>query len=432
MYHCARLLAIAAIPVISSIWASQAHGQDPTLPMNGLFYGVDGPIDLVGNSVYPYRRPIGYRFEAEIAGQIIGVRWQNRYNRGSETGYSVGNGGTILLEIRKNDPSLEHPPLASGSDHLAPLPDGDPNLLGRTAATSSASSLGLLPILRFTKPIPVTAGQRYWLVFNQLDRRNYVSINSAYIYSGLPTGMQGPGGPYYGDAPHIACAKNGNWLHQHGSPWEDSRHLVKAQFLYRLPDGKEIWSGFGSAHAIGARGLSSNGQHGSRRAFNDAQPIQQRFTPSRPTFSTRKLYLRAYRMQGERTPGSMKILLLRDSSVVRVWSVPASRFPVSKVAPPAKGSPPPYPPIPFVSIDLGAPVTLTRGATYYLQLGTGSGNYYLHAQQTEERSFNNRNTFRDGWAQYSTDRGQSWRGWHLGSKNGRTDLVLPFMFEVLQ
>ena len=45
MYRCARLLAIIAVPVISIIWEGVAHGQDSSLPMNGLFYGVDGPID---------------------------------------------------------------------------------------------------------------------------------------------------------------------------------------------------------------------------------------------------------------------------------------------------------------------------------------------------------------------------------------------------
>jgi hypothetical protein len=384
----------------------------------------------VGNSVYPYRRPIGYRFAAEIGGQIIAVRWSNRYNRGSETGYSVGTGGTIVLEIRKNNPSLEHPPLAPGSDRLAPLSDGDPNLLGKTPAQASPARLSDTPILRFIKPIPVTAGQRYWLVFNQLDRSNYVSINSAFMYCPIPTSMQGPGGPYYRDGPHIARSKDGNWLYQNGSYAEESRHLVQAQFLYRMPNGQEIWSGFASVHAKGTTGLATSGSHGSRRAFNDAQPIRQRLTPSRPSFSTRKLYLRAYRMLGEATPGAMKILLLRDSSVVGTWSVPATRFPVSKVAPPPDGTHP-YPPIPFVSIDLGRLVPLAKGGAYYLQLSTASGNYYLHAQQREGlQSFTNRNTFRDGWAEYSIDRGQSWRGWHNGSKTGRTDMVLPFMFEV--
>jgi len=426
MHQCARLLAMTAVPFISIFWPGVVHGQDSILPMNGLFYGVDGPFDVNGNSIYRYRSPVGYRFEAEIDGQIIAVRWNNRYNLGSETGYSAGNGGTILLEIRKNDPSLEHPPLAPGNDVLAPLLQGNPNLLGKSAATGPTTRLGDTPIVRLTKPVPVKAGQRYWLVFNQLDRKNYVSINSAFLYSAIPTGAQGPGGPYYRDAPHIARSKKGNWLYLNGSNSEESRHLVKAQFLYRLPNGKEIWSGIGSIHARGA----SSGLQGTQRAFDAVQPIRQRFIPSRPTFSTARLYLRAYRMQGKATQGSLEIELLHNAAVVGRWSVPASKFPISKVAAP-RDRDDIYPPIPFARIDLGKSVTIKRGMTYYLKLSTRSGSYYIHAQQMDPKSFKSRNTFTDGWAEYSIDRGKSWRGWHANGKTGRRDLVLPFMFEVL-
>jgi hypothetical protein len=426
MCQCARLHAITVATVISMSWPGVVHGHDLLLPMNGLFYGVDGPIDSVGNSKYRYRSPIGYRFEAESDGKIVAVRWSNRYNRGSETGYSAGNGGTILLEVRKDDPSLEHPPLAPGGDALAPLPQNDPNLLAKTAVMGPATRLGSLPIARLTEPVPVKAGQRYWLVFNQLDRKNYVSINSAYIYSAIPTNEQGPGGPYYGDEPRIALSNNGNWLHSDGSPAKQSRHLVQAQFLYSLPDGQEIWSGFGSIYAH-----PSNGDKGARRAFNAAQPIRQRFTPSQPTFSMAKLYLRAYRMQGKTTPGSLEIELLCNSAVVGKWSVPASSFPISKVAHPPDREPP-HPPIPFTAIDLGQPVTIKSGLTYYLKLSTRSGSYYIHAQQMDLRSFKSRNTFSEGWAEYSTNKGKSWQGWHISGKNRRRDMVLPFMFEVLR
>jgi hypothetical protein len=425
MYECARTLAIVATAVISITWHGVAHGNDSTLPMSGLFYGIDGPIDKPGNSIYRYRNPIGYRFEAEMDGSIVAVRWNNRYNHfSSDSGYSQGNGGLIVLEIRRNDPSIEYPP--SNSDPMAPLPQSDPNLLGKSAIKGPATHLGTTPSVALTNPVPVVAGQRYWLVFQQLDRSQYVSINSAYIDSPIPTSAQGPGGPYYGDAPHIARAKNGNWQHYDGTHAEESRHLVFAQFLYRLRDGREIWSGFGSFSASGR----VPGPRGSLRAFNAAQPIRQRFVPSWPTFSTSKLYLRAYRAQGQPTPGSLDIELSCNSAPVGRWSVPASNFPLSKVAPPPDGAPP-YPPIHFVGINLGRQVLIQRGMTCQLELSTGSGSYYIHAQQTDKPSFTSRNVFRDGWAEYSTNGGGSWQGWHLGGKTARKDMVLPFMFEVL-
>ena len=126
----------------------------------------------------------------------------------------------------------------------------------------------------------------------------------------------------------------------------------------------------------------------------------------------------------------MDIKLFCNSALVGRWSVPASNFPVSKVDLPPDGAPL-YPPIPFVGIDLGSQVSIQSGMTYYLELSTGSGRYYIHAQQTDKQSFTSRNVFRDGWAEYSTNRGGSWQGWHLGTKTRRQDMVLPFMFEVL-
>jgi hypothetical protein len=69
--------------------------------------------------------------------------------------------------------------------------------------------------------------------------------------------------------------------------------------------------------------------------------------------------------------------------------------------------------------------------TYYLKLSSSSGSYYINAQQMSPTSFKSRNTFSDGWAEYSTNRGKSWQGWHINGRTGRRDMVLPFMFKVL-
>ena len=182
-------------------------------------------------------------------GSIVAVRWNNRHNKASESTYSAGNGGTIVLEIRRNNPSIDYPP--SGSDPMAPLPQSDPNLLGKSARRGPADQSWRFSDRAADKPGSGHGGAALLAGLPPAGPIEYVSINSAYLHSPIPTGAQGPGGPYYGDAPRIARAKNGNWQHYDGTHAEESRHLVIAQFLYRLPDGREIWSGFGSISARG-------------------------------------------------------------------------------------------------------------------------------------------------------------------------------------
>lgn len=410
------------------------------LPMNGLFYGVDAPCDTSGNSVFKYRRPTAVRFRAEMTGTILAVRWAHRYNAGSETdathNYSSGAGGTLRIELRRNDPALTHPPLApssSSTEKFAPLSAGDPNLLAATPDQGGLKSLGSHPVLNFTRAVNVTAGQLLWCVFNQLHPSEWVSINSAHIKGWTVGNKESVGGPYWGSSWHIARSGTNSkfpstsWVYEDGTFVEESRHLVYVQFLYRLADGRQIWSGYGSVFANGTKGLSGS-SHGSMRTFSDSTPIRMLFTPKRPTFTTSRLWWRAYRALNESAvPGNMTIKLLRGSTVVGSWTAPATRWVKSGMG----ATNPPPPPVPFVPIELGQAVTIQTGVQHTLVFGATSGQYVTHAQQVAS-GFQCRNSFTDGYAQYSTNGGGSWSaGWHLSGFTSRKDCVLPFMFEVL-
>lgn len=417
-------LGIAVSAIGSPIAASAAE----FLPLNGLFYGVSAPMDSNAQQQYYYRRPTGYRFEAEMTASIVAVKWDNRFNHRNEpdskNNYSKSTGGTILLEIRK-DTGLQHPPFSTGAHKMDPLGGGDPNLLGKTATKSLPKTLGGIATVRFLKPIPVIGGQRFWLVFNQLHRTHWVSVNAAQVKAPLPKGMDGPGGPYWGDGVRVAYAKGDDWLYQAGTQRRESRHLAKVQFLYRLPSGKEIWSGFGSIYAH-----PNTGPKGGRRAFNDSTPVRMRFTPKRSTFFTRRLHLRAYIHTSDPKPSDMKVEFWRGRTLLGSWQVPAREVPVSRITDEQSTSKPPtFAPIPFTVIDLGREIEVRQGAEHFLRLGCASGHYNINAQQVGKK-WNNRNSFTDGWAEYSTNRGFAWRGWHVSNKNNRRDLVLPFMFEV--
>jgi hypothetical protein len=403
-----------------------AHAQkSATLPMNGLFYGTNVPGDAKGNSVFPYHRPIGWRFRAEMTGEIVAIKWEARWG----PGYSSGRGGKILLELRK-DTGLKHPPLPGGTamgkpQAMDPMKSGDPNLLGVTGTLAinksvSASGWGY-PEQRFSRPVPVVAGKRYWVVFHQRVTGEYVSLNSVHIKGWKPGTTDSQGGPYWKDDLHIARSDRANWTYQDGTHTEESRHIAYVWFLYRLPDGKEVWSGIGNFGFATIQNVT--------KSFSDGRPIRQRFKPSRSTFKTDTLYFRAYIKKGEKTPGPMKVELSRGNTTVGSWTVPASAFPTTVCICDRKDPPPA--PVPFTKIALKKSITIESGVEYTLKFGTSSGQYYTHAHYRPANDASNRNTFKDGSAEYSANRGSSWSLWNHNGGPLKAHF-LPFMFEVKQ
>ena len=287
--------------------------------------------------------------------------------------------------------------------------------------------------MALTTIAPVTAGQRYWIVFNQLNSSNWVSANSAHIKGWVTGNTQSDGGPYWGNDLHIArsgtnATAAASWLYENGTSTEETRHLVKMQLKYRLPDNSEIWSGFGCVFANGAKGAGTDA--GSQRGFSNLQPIRMQFTPARSNFTTSRIWFRAYRRETEATaPGNMRIRIYRGTTLLSTATKANTAFVKTTVQ-----NTPIKPPVPFISFDLPSAITIQSGQQHYIVFDSISGEYVTHAQQIDldPNEFMCRNTFQDGHAQFSTDSGGSWStGWHFGANaNSRTDFVLPFLLEV--
>jgi hypothetical protein len=129
----------------------------------------------------PYGTALAYRFRSRWTGVVRGVRFYIVVNSDGRSGYSGGSGGTLRIALSRGGGGRRHVPGKS----LA-------------AVTMAAPSRDVWPLVRFRRPVPVTAGRFYYVVFTNLDRdpeRNYVSINALAAYGGrgsapsMPDGM---------------------------------------------------------------------------------------------------------------------------------------------------------------------------------------------------------------------------------------------------
>jgi hypothetical protein len=129
----------------------------------------------------PYGTVLAYRFRSRWTGVVRGVRFYITVNSEVRSGYSGGSGGTLRIALAGDGGGRRHAPGKS---------------LG--AVTMKAPSHDLWPLVRFPRPVRVTAGGFYYVVFTNLDRDpedNYVSVNALAAYGSrgsappLPDGM---------------------------------------------------------------------------------------------------------------------------------------------------------------------------------------------------------------------------------------------------
>lgn len=162
-------------------------GANDDLPMAGIFYGQQEAGLVTGNSAIGVE--LSRRFRAEKTGYINAVRYNNRtlldanvtgrclpsapdsvwcrcknagldkYTCGYTLGnsYSVGNGGSIIIDIREDDGTEDHFPVSAA--------------LGRTAGifVPVDRSDEHYPILELESPVFLQAGRVYHLVYRNIN-----------------------------------------------------------------------------------------------------------------------------------------------------------------------------------------------------------------------------------------------------------------------
>jgi hypothetical protein len=420
----------------------------------GRFYGSADPGDGQANSsLYP-NRPACWRYRVEVTGTIIAIIPTIRWNQGTETNYSSGNGGSVQVQFRKNRAGQEWPPSDQGNAvtgagaHFGLIATSDSNYLGQTAVRTGLIGNDV-PEWPLTTTFNVTAGEFIWICFHQLlDSR--ISINSCNIRAPRFAGPNGPTtqsncGPYWGSDLHIARAgqiSSGTSWQFDDTAGDLPRHFLRCLVKVRKPDGSIHVGGIGCIFADAAAGQGD--LTATKRDFSNTQPVRMQFILKQlPTFQTSRLWARIWRpsyvactdktgIANAPLPGNLLIKLHRGTTLIGDWSFAPSRF-VSANNNCQSTVTDWHQPTPFVQLDLPAPVTITNGQQHYLTFSSVSGNYAIVGNQ-RVTTFLSKNAFTDGYAQYSTDSGSTWQLWHGGgtqtAPNRHTSMTLQQAFEV--
>gem|GEM_PF-1522770 len=420
-------------------WPSGTNGN---LPMAGIFYGnnIHGVgIQNAGIGVESSRR-----FRAERTGNIDFVRYNNRtlsgYNISSRcdsiggvwcacanaglddytcgytlgSSYHVGNGGTLVVELRTND--------ANG------LPSS--TVLGKTGRfVPMDNGRSYYPKLTFETPVPVQEGQIYHLVFTNLTpptscaltgvspsraascprNQGAIGLNGVRIL-GAPS-TTGARGPYNGDT-----AGANFYRRNTDSSWR----LYKSTLSYY-----EV--GYTDGVAVGDSYLAIDAMRAARQVVTSSTHARQLFTVQDASRNVDGLWLN--HGQTRNADGGSLSVVLRDEAgrSLATGTIGTSAYCKREANDSSKS-------LGHWCQDwgyttFGTTVTLVQGETYSVDFSSAQNSGFILSAYSTLRTygFSDRNHWEQSRAQFSTNGGSSWNSW-IGNTN-EYDLGLLFTIE---
>jgi hypothetical protein len=323
----------------------------------------------------------------------------------NETAYSTGNGGIVLLELRKN--------LSSGSPAQWWPDMSTTGLLAQTLKNNGKAEplVGsyAYPVWSFTKPAAVTSGEIYHLVFHQLDANNALSVNLHTSTVPIPWGTPGGrAGPYYKDDwAHLWALDNyetNGWFHR-------PHHAAFVEFYYS--DGHV--SGVGETYASDS----------SRKTIGGLEQARERFTVSDYTRSVNGVWFRVWYETG--TPSNLVIRLEGEAGSI-IEEVTVARSEITKADLTTTAAPWVYKAFPRRFLE--------KGKTYQISFQCANGAYKTSAvQDGGAKGYRSRNRWIGALAEFSRDGGTTWKGWTIDKFNPneyRTDMHMSVGFTVAE
>lgn len=315
---------------------------------------------------------LAHRFRASTSSALTAVRFSQR---GGDV-YSGGTGGTMVISVRGDDGSGR--PSATRLASMTYLP-GNPSG-GWTTYKN----------LSFPSPATLTAGELYYIVFENTDPSpltNYISVNELAVLGGLSSPRQ----PTFADGDHgVLYTRNGSW-------YLDGAYTAVMDLSYA--NGRNDGQGYIEA-MIAMYGLVSGPD----------TMVRERFT-----VSGEDRLISSASVRVKRTGGSSPLVLRLETAagaLIDSATIPASAVPLSSMDARMLGSA-------WVTGSFGTAQRLVNGSTYHLTLvtaadttyamvplreGTDSGEIGGPGQPTGFRS----TRFTDGDGQKTTDGGSTW------------------------
>lgn len=352
-------------------------------PYGGLYYGCAYAAGDLGNT--PFQTYHAHRFVCERGGHVAKVRWLSP----RRSGYYAGNGGNLIV-------------------HICEDAGGVPNLsrkVGSTPLQTAAYGLGDAPLVSFQTPVPLTFGQTYHIVWEQVAvSRGWLSIDD--LWSFAPT------------TPRSAYPLQGNAL-------ASLMHIPSTDEFRLRPEQVPIHELHYSDGVVKGQGYTF-GCNTEKRLIDGGRQVRQVFTvPMAASFDSLQLWL--WRLGSG--SGDLSVVLKDVASGARLATALVPRSDVT-VSCQDRGC---STPVSWVNVSFDKVAALQAGQKVACVLTAPEGAQYVACPNWKNfwNGFSADSMWRNARAEFSTNSGSSWTGWSLWGQSNRSDIDMPMLFRVI-
>lgn len=352
------------------------------------YYGPGMGADSLANTLVggQYNIAVSYRLQAPHTGQLNSILV---YFLPDRAGYSGGTGGRIRVTVNADDGTLAHNP---SSTVLA-------SYLITNPLTLSPSKY--FPLLKFSSPPTLYAGQIYHIVFTNVDAQpaiNYLSVDALYQ---LNTGASTQ--PTMSDADCAVLMKVA------GKSWAERKGFTPI-IAVNYSDG---WTG-----GIGYMEAWSNAP----QTVSGSSAVRENLTIAGSSETVASVSVRVAHLWGSQP---LKVRLEAANGVlIEEGDIPAASIPLS-AGTNSYGTSLLYS---WATYKFSSAHTLASGQAYHLDLEASSSSGYqvFPIRKGFAYGFPNTSYFADGHAEFKQN--ASWVGWTEWGVSNRTDGDLQFYF----
>jgi hypothetical protein len=347
-----RLRFFVAALVVVPVLVTLLVGVTPVETVTGL-YGPGIGMDSLNNTHVggPNNLSTSYRFRATTSAKLNSIRV---YIIGpTHAGYGAGTGGTWQITVQTDDGTANHAPS------------------GTVLATTTFGPVDDFPVISWSSPATLAAGQLYHVVFKNIDPNptaNYASVDG--VYMAQPT------------VPRQAAFSDVDWgqpMRSGSGAWSDRPNTVP---IMQLNYANGVTDGLGYME-VWVR---------SYKSISGSATVREAFTVSGPNRAVSSFSVRLMRVSGS-SPLTVR-LETSAGALIEQGTIAASQIAVGTHAT-------------WETYTFDTPRTLVSGQGYNVVLSAPSDTVYAIFVIREGSSwgFSPTTYFGDGRAQYTTGSG---------------------------
>ncbi len=393
-----RLLLAGVLSLLAGCGAGGASSGLPSASRN--FYGPGINADDLANVVVGWdtandtcNRVVSQRWRARRSGTLTTIRPFFQFSS-VRSGYAMGDGGTIQIQLQADDGSGNH------------YPSGTP--LASLVCDHPVTTGDHWPLLTFATPAAIVEGQLYHLVYANVaadPKANWVSLDHLLMWdagaSVQPTFSND-------DWAILERGCGGTWAVYNRGGGHSLTPILELGYGDGGSQGQGYIQGFGQTVAtpwVNPKPISS------------AQGAREVFTPSGGNRAVSAVSVRVNRTSG--TSALTVRIEKADGTLVGGGTVAVAQGAVSASH---NGSS-------WAKVSFSTPLNLLAGQAYRLVLSSPAGTTHTAHVLEKGSSCGYRATtfFADGYAEFNN--GTGWQGWDLWGLPNQTDTDLQFFFE---